>query len=193
MHGSVKKITVVALLGAAAAILMLFEFPIPFLIPSFVKMDFSELPALLGAFAYGPIAGAAVCLIKNLVNLPFSNSGGVGELCNFLLGCAMVVPAGLIYRKNRTRKGALIGSAIGVLAMGVISFPLNLYVTYPIYSRFLPIEKILEMYRALLSFVETLPQCLLIFNVPFTILKGIFATVLAFLVYKPLSRFFKES
>lgn len=193
MHGSVKKITVVALLGAAAAILMLFEFPIPFLIPSFVKMDFSELPALLGAFAYGPIAGAAVCLIKNLVNLPFSNSGGVGELCNFLLGCAMVVPAGLIYRKNRTRKGALIGSAIGVLAMGVISFPLNLYVTYPIYSRFLPIEKILEMYRALLSFVETLPQCLLLFNLPFTILKGILATVLAFLVYKPLSRFFKES
>lgn len=193
MHGSVKKITVVALLGAAAAILMLFEFPIPFLIPSFVKMDFSELPALLGAFAYGPIAGAAVCLIKNLVNLPFSNSGGVGELCNFLLGCAMVVPAGLIYRKKRTRKGALIGSAIGVLAMGVISFPLNLYVTYPIYSRFLPIEKILEMYRALLSFVETLPQCLLLFNLPFTILKGILATVLAFLVYKPLSRFFKES
>ena len=90
------KLAVTAMLAAAATVLMALDFPIPFLIPPFVKMDFSELPALLAAFSIGPLSGAAVCLVKNLINLAMSSTNGVGELCNFLLGVCFVIPEGLI-------------------------------------------------------------------------------------------------
>ncbi len=188
---SPRAIAMTAIMGAAAAVLMLLEFPIPFLIPTFVKMDFSELPALIASFAIGPVSGVAVCLIKNLVNLPFSTSGGVGELCNFLLGCALVLPAGWIYRWKKSRAGALIGSVCGAAVMAIFSFPLNLFVTYPIYTKFFPLDTIIGMYQALLPGVNSLEACLLIFNLPFTLLKGLLVTALAFLIYKPLSRFIK--
>ncbi len=92
-----RKIAMTAILGAVATVLMFISFSLP-IIPSFVKLDFSELPALIAAFTMGPVSGAVVCLIKNLVNLPFTSTGGVGELCNFLMGVTFVVPAGLIYK-----------------------------------------------------------------------------------------------
>ena len=190
---SVRKLAMTAMLGAVASVLMLIEFPIPFLIPSFVKMDISELPALIASFSIGPVSGVVVCLIKNLVNLPFTGSGGSGELCNFLLGCAFVIPAGVIYRLKKTRVGALIGSLCGAACMALISFPLNLFITYPFYSQFMPIETILQQYQALIPAVNSLEACLLIFNLPFTLLKGLLATALTFLVYKPLARFIKGS
>ena len=186
-----RAIAMTAMLGAAATVLMLFEFPLPFVIPSFIKMDFSELPALIAAFAIGPTSGVAVCLIKNLINLITSTSGGVGELCNFLLGCAFVLPAGLLYRYKKTRSGALLGSLAGAALMAVCSFPLNLYLIYPVYTRFMPLEQILAAYQALLPSMDSLWKCLLVFNLPFTLVKGLAATLLAFLVYKPLSRFIK--
>ena len=105
------KLAVTAMLAAAATVLMALDFPIPFLIPPFVKMDFSELPALLAAFSIGPLSGAAVCLVKNLINLAMSSTNGVGELCNFLLGVCFVIPAGLIYQYKKTRMGALLGAS----------------------------------------------------------------------------------
>ena len=113
---SVRKLTVTALLGAAATILMFISFGLPIL-PSYLKVDFSEMPALLASFALGPVYGAAVCLIKNLVNLTATTTGGVGELCNFLLGVLFVVPAGLLYRRHSSRKTALIGMIVGALVM----------------------------------------------------------------------------
>ncbi len=180
-----------AMLGAAAAVLMLLEFPLPFVIPSFIKMDFSELPALIASFAIGPTSGVAVCLIKNLINLITSSSGGVGELCNFLLGCAFVLPAGIIYRYKKTRIGAFIGSLVGAVLMAIVSFPLNLYLVYPVYEKFMAIDQILAAYQALLPSMNSLWKCLLVFNLPFTLVKGLAVTLLAFLVYKPLSRFIK--
>ena len=188
-----RAIAMTAMLGAAAAVLMLLEFPLPFVIPSFIKMDFSELPALIASFAIGPTSGVAVCLIKNLINLPMGSSGGVGELCNFLLGCAFVLPAGLLYRYKKTRSVALLGSITGAVTMAVCSFPLNLYLIYPVYERFMPIDQILAAYQALLPSMDSLWKCLLVFNLPFTLVKGLAATLLAFLVYKPLSRFIKGS
>ncbi len=189
MRFSSKKAATVALLSAIATLLMFLEFPIPFLIPSFVRMDLSELPALLASFAYGPVAGAIVCLIKNLIKLITTTSGGVGELCNFLLGCCFVVPAGWIYRVKRTKKSAVLGSAIGVVSMAVLSFPLNLYVSYPMYMRLQPLEAILAMYQKILPFADTLPECLLIFNLPFTLLKGAIDTVLVFAIYPVIRRY----
>ena len=105
--------------------------------------------------------------------------------------CAFVLPAGLLYRYRRTRSGALLGSLVGASTMAVCSFPLNLYLVYPVYERFMPIDQILAAYQALLPSMDSLWKCLLVFNLPFTLVKGLAATLLAFLVYKPLSRFIK--
>ena len=101
-----------AMLGALATVLMFFSFNVP-LMPSFIKMDLSELPALIASFAYGPVYGVAVCFIKNIINVFASSTGGVGELSNFILGTLFVFPAGFIYRKMKSRKGALLGALTG--------------------------------------------------------------------------------
>lgn len=187
MKETTRKLTVTAMLAAVASVLMFIDFSVPFM-PSFIKMDVSEFPALLAAFALGPWYGVAVCLIKNLVNLiVHSSTGGVGELCNFLLGSFFVVPAGLIYAKNKTRKGAIIGSVIGAVCMALLSLPLNYYVTYPIYEKFMPIDVIVGMYQAINPNVDGLFACLLTFNVPFTFLKGMLDVLITVLIYKRLS------
>ena len=186
-----RALAMTAMLGALASVLMFVQFPIPFLIPSFIEMDVSELPALIASFALGPWYGVTVCLIKNLVHVTVTTTGGVGELSNFLLGAAFVLPAGYFYRFKKNRVGALLGSLVGAVISAAISFPINLYLTYPIYTKFMPLETILGMYRELIPSVDSLEACLLVFNVPFNILKGALATGLAFLVYKPLSRFIK--
>ena len=181
------KIAVTAMLSAVATILMALDFPIPFLIPTFVKMDFSELPALLAAFSLGPVSGAVVCLVKNLVNLTMSSTNGVGELCNFLLGICFVIPAGLIYRYKKTRAGALIGALVGAVVMALCSVPVNYFISYPFYAVFMPLDVIIGMYQELIPSVDGLMACLVIFNAPFTLLKGLLDMALAFLIYKPLS------
>ena len=181
------KIAVTAILSAVATVLMFVSFPIPFLSPPFVKMDFSELPALLAAFSMGPISGLMVCLVKNLINLLFTTTSGVGELCNFLLGACFVIPTGLIYKARKTRSGALLAAGIGAVAMALLSVPVNYFISYPFYTSFMPLDTIIGMYQELLPSVDGLLACLLIFNMPFTLLKGVLDVVLAFLIYKPLS------
>jgi len=181
------KITVTAMLGAVATVLMFLDFPIPFLIPPFVKMDFSELPALLAAFSLGPVSGVVVCLIKNAINLLHTTTGGIGELCNFLLGCCFVIPTGLLYGRAKSRKRALIGALVGAVSMGILSIPINYFISYPFYTSLMPLDTIIGMYQELIPSVDGLLACLIIFNAPFTLLKGLLDTVLAFLIYKPLS------
>lgn len=181
------KLTVTAMLGAVAVVLMMMEFSIPFLIPDFVKMDLSELPALLASFSLGPVFGIAVCFIKNAFHAFFTTTGCIGELCNFLLGCCFVVPAGILYSRGKSRKRALIGALIGAVSMAALSIPINYFITYPIYTAFIPLDAILSMYQAFLPSVDGLLACLIIFNAPFTLLKGLLTTALAFLIYKPLS------
>ena len=186
---SVKSIATVGVLGAVATILMYLEFPLTFLIPSFVKFDFSDLPALLASFALGPIAGIAVCFIKCVIHIAVSSSAGVGELAHFILGCCFVLPAGIIYKRIKTKKSALIGSLAGSLIMAAASLPVNYYITYPFYMRAygLSEETIISMYRAILPSIESLPQALLIFNVPFTLVKGLVVSTIVFFTYKRLS------
>lgn len=181
------RLAVLAMLSAVAAVLMALDFPIPFLIPSFVKMDFSELPALLAAFSMGPLSGVVVCLVKNLIHLLMSSTNGVGELCNFMIGICLVIPAGLIYKHKKTRAGALAGAVVGAVVMGLCSIPSNYFITYPFYSAFMPIDTIIGKYQDILPSVNGLLACLIIFNAPFTLLKGLLDTVLCFLIYKPLS------
>ena len=189
---NIRKIVVIGIMSAVSAVFMMLSFNIP-IMPSFIKMDFSELPALITAFSIGPISGVAVCFIKNLINLMFSTTAGVGELSNFVLGTCLVLPAGLIYKKMKTRKGALIGAVIGSLIMAAISVPWNYFITYPAYINILnfPLEAILKMYKAINPNVNGLMQALLIFNLPYTFCKGIVISLLTFLLYKKISPIIK--
>ena len=127
-QSKIHKMVVTAMLSAVAAVLMFLEFSVP-IMPSFIKLDISELPALLASFSLGPVYGVVVCLVKNLINLTHTSTGGVGELCNFLLGVTFVVPAGLLYKKMKNRKGAFLGSLVGSAIMAVLSVPLNYFIT----------------------------------------------------------------
>ena len=190
-NSRVRTMCGAAMLSAVAYILQFLEFPLPMLIPAFIKLDFSELPALIGAFAYGPAAGVVICFIKNVIHLVNSQSGGVGELSNFLLGAVFVFTAGMVYRKSHSRKGAMLGSVIGAVLMAVISVFTNYYIVYPIYTAFMPMEAIIGAYRAILPAVKNLWQCLLVFNLPFTFVKGMLNVLITFLIYKPLSPILK--
>ena len=187
---NIRKLTVTAILSAVAAVLMFLDFSTP-LMPSFIKMDVSDFPALIASFALGPVSGVMVCLIKNLINLMTTSTGGVGELSNFILGCMLVVPAGLIYKHKKTRSGAFIGALVGALCMAVVSFFSNMYLVYPVYTNFMPMEMIIKAYSTILPSVTTLWQALLIFNVPFTFIKGLLCTVITFVLYKRLSPILK--
>ena len=185
----IRELTVTAMLAAVATVLMFLDFSLPMFIPGFVKMDVSELPALLASFSLGPVYGVAVCLIKNLLNLIFHGStGGIGELCNFLLGAAFVATAGLIYRRSKSRKTAVIGCLVGAAVMAVVSVPVNYFISYPVYAKmFGGTDAILAAYQAINPNVDGLLQCLVVFNLPFTFVKGLLDSVLCFLIYKPLS------
>ena len=191
MSSRVRFITVTAMLSAISFVLMYFEFPIP-IMPAFIKFDFSDLPALIGTFAYGPLCGVIVCLIKNLLHLMDSNSMLVGELSNFILGAAFVIPAGLIYKFKKTKKSALIGGITGAVFMGVFCVFSNYFIVYPVYYQVaMPEEAILGMYQAILTSMKSILQSLIVFNLPFTVVKGLISVAITMLVYKPLSPILK--
>ena len=185
-----RKIVVIGVFSAIAAILMVLEVPVPFA-PSFCGLDFSELPALIGAFAMGPAEGVLICLFKNLIHLMRTSTGGVGELSNFILGAVFVFVAGLIYKLHKNRKGALIGSFVGALAMAVISVISNYFLVYPFYTNFMPMEAIIAAYQAIYPGTKNLLQALVIFNMPFTFVKGLLDVLVTFLIYKRISPIIK--
>lgn len=188
----IRKITATGMLSAISFALMFMDFSVPFM-PSFIKMDLSELPALIGAFAYGPVAGVIICLIKNLLHLFMSSTGGVGELSNFLLGASFVLVAGFVYKWKKNRKSALIGSIAGAFVMAVFSVFSNYFLVYPIYYNFMPQDAILAAYQLIFSGVDNILECLIVFNMPFTFLKGILSVIITFLIYKRLSPILKGS
>lgn len=194
-NSSMKKtriLTGCGLLIAVAVVLQFIEFPIP-IIPSFIKLDFSDLPEIIGAFAYGPVAGIVIALVKNVIHMAVSQSGFVGELSNFVLGAVFSATAGLIYMHHKTKKTAVIAGIVGAVVMAAVSLPLNYFAIYPLYYNILgfPQEAVLGMYQAILPSVKTMPQALIIFNIPFTFVKGLLCVLFTLLIYKPLSPILK--
>lgn len=188
----IRVITGTAMLTAVGVILQYIEISIP-IIPSFIKLDFSDLPELIGAFAYGPVAGVIICLLRNLIHMAATSSAGVGELSNFILGAVFALVAGLIYKRFKTKKGAVIAGVSGAAAMALVSLPSNYFLIYPLYYSILgfPENAVLDMYQAILPSVENIFQALLIFNIPFTFVKALICAIVCMIIYKPLSPLLK--
>ena len=185
--GKTRYMVQVAMLGAAAVVLMFFDIPLPFA-PSFYKIDLSEVPVLIGAFAMGPLAGAAIELIKILLNLVMkgSTTAGVGEVANFLIGCAYVMPAAWIYKTQKTKKNAMIGMAVGTVFLAAAGGLLNAFVLLPAYGMAfgMPIETFIQMGSAVHSSVNGLLTFALLIIAPFNIFKYALTSLIVFVIYK---------
>ncbi|MGN0251495.1 MAG: ECF transporter S component [Oliverpabstia sp.] len=192
---NVRTMVQIAMLSAVATVLMLVEFPLPFIAPSFYEMDFSEVPVLIGAFAMGPLAGAIIELIKILLNFVLNGTmtAGVGELANFLMGCAFVVPAGIIYKKSKTKKNAVIGMVTGVICMAVAGCILNGAVLLPAYGKAfgMPTDAFVQMGSAIFPIIDNIFTFCLFCVVPFNLIKGVVVSVMTLLLYKYISRLLK--
>lgn len=188
-----RELTATAMLAAVSVVLQFLGFKIP-IVPSFLTMDFSELPAVVAALSMGPVSGFFVCLLKNIIHLLSSDTMWVGELSNFILGVALAVPVGLIYQKKKTKKQAVIALLCGAVIMALVSVPSNYFIIYPLYDKIaMPMEVIVGMYSAILPAADTLLKALVIFNVPFTFVKAMISAIVTLLIYKPLSRIIKNT
>ncbi len=185
-----RTITGVAVLSAIAFILAYFEFPVP-LSPSFARMDISDLPALIGAFAYGPLAGVLIELVKNALQLTSTATAGVGELANFIMGGTFVLVAGAVYRRRKTKKAALIACLIASLAMGIAAAVVNYFVLLPAFEAFMPLSELIASFGEFMPFIKTKLDVVLFNALPFNLLKGLVISAVTMLIYKKLSPILK--
>ena len=185
-----KNLTKIAILSAISAVIMLFEFPLPFA-PSFYELDLSEAVILMGGFAMGPMAAVCMELLKNLLNLVINGTitAGVGELANFAMGCAFVVPASLIYKYHKTLKGAIVSLVVGIVSLVVVGCVVNYFVMIPAYVALahFPLEAILGMASKVNGLVNSLETMIIFAVAPFNLVKGIVCSVINLLLYKKLT------
>ncbi|RCX16290.1 riboflavin transporter FmnP [Anaerobacterium chartisolvens] len=181
-------ITKIAILSAMAAVLMFLEFPIPFM-PPFLKMDLSEIPVLLAAFSLGPASAVIIELIKNLIHVLTTQTAGIGELANFLVGIAFAVPAGIIYKRFMNRKGAGIALSVGSLSMVLFASVFNYFVLLPLYAAVLnfPIDAVVGLGRSVNGYIVDVKTFIAFGIAPFNLIKGIMVSIIVALVYKKLS------
>lgn len=184
-----RNVVFMGMFSALAAVLMLFEFPLPFIAPSFYGLDLAEVPVLVGSFALGPAAGVIMEAVKILIKLVLkpTSTGFVGEFANFTVGCALIVPAGLVYRFKKTKKGAVLGMATGTAIMAVAGVVINALVMLPFYSNFMPLETIIAAGAAINPAVSNVWTFAIICVGPFNIVKGAVVSLITALVYKRIS------
>ena len=180
-------LTRIAMLAALASVLALFEIPVI----AFYKLDFSNLPVLLGGFAMGPVAGVVILALKCLIGLLHTSSMGIGKLADFLMGAALVLPAAILYQRNKTRKTALLGMLLGTLCMVVVSVLTNKYILFPFYMNAFKMD-----IQGLINYVKVAGidsewKILLLITAPFNLLKGFVLSLITGLIYKPLSPILK--
>ena len=177
-----------AILAAAASVLFLLEIPVV----AFYKLDLSNIPVLLGAFAMGPVPGCLILLLKSLIGLLHSSSAGIGELADFIMGLALVLPVGIYYRRDKTKKGALIGMAIGTLCMIIVSVFVNKFIMLPFYMGAFHMDMDAILKFAGIAAVDSEWKLLLMVTAPFNLLKGVVLSLVTALIYKPLSPILHE-
>lgn len=191
---SARGMTVMAILSVMATILMLFDIPLWFA-PSFYRVDFSEVPVLVGAFALGPVAGIVIELLKVLINLVIQGSDTVmvGETANFIVGCALVVPSAVIYHLKKTKKAAFLGMVVGTVVFVAAGCLLNAYVLLPTYAKLygMPIDALIGMGTAVNPAIDGMMTFVLFAVAPFNIIKGVAVSVVTIILYKYVSPLIK--
>ena len=191
-----RNMVKVAILGAVAYALMYIEFPLPFIAPPFYKLDFSEVAVLIGGFALGPMCAVLIEAIKILLNLLFTGTETmfVGEISNFIVGCAMVVPAAVIYKHNKTKKDAIISLIVGTITMSAIGFFSNWLAVIPAYVRFMgfELETIISMGQAIFPSIDSSFKLVLLCTTPFNLIKGFVVSLITILIYKHISPLLKK-
>ena len=189
-----RMLTQIGMLGAIAVVLMLFEIPLPFA-PSFYEIDFSEVPVLIGCFSMGPLAGAFIELVKVILNFVINgtDTAGVGEIANFIIGCSFCVPAGIIYKRKKTKKGAIVGMVVGTLCMTILGCFVNAYILLPTYAAAfeMPIEKLVAMGTAVNENITSLFTFVMFAVAPFNLLKGVLVSIIVLCIYKKISPILK--
>ncbi len=185
-----RNIAVIGMLSAISTVLMLFEIPLPFA-PEFYKLDFSELPILIGSFAIGPVAGVLIELCKVLLKLVIkgTTTAFVGDFANFIIGCSLVVPAAIIYHKFKTKRSALVSLITGSLIMTVFGSLFNAFYLLPAFANLygMPLETIVGIAQQINGSIDSVATLVLFAVVPFNLLKGALLTILTMLLYKHIS------
>ena len=190
-----RKIVMIGMFSALSGILYCFDFSIPVIAPEFYKLDFSELPAMIAGFAFGPVAGVLVEFIKELVKLVIkgTSTAFVGDLANFLIGCMLVLPASIIYQFKKSRKTAILGCVVGTVVMTVFGTWFNAVYLLPAFSKLfgMPLDVILGMGSAINAGVKDLTTFVIFMVAPINIIKGVGISILTMLIYKKVSPIIK--
>ena len=190
-----KNLVLMAMFSALAAVLMLWEFPIPFIAPNFYEIDLSEIPILVGSFIMGPVSGVIMEAIKTILKLLIkgTSTAYVGDFANFCVGVCLVVPASIIYQKHKTKKNAFIGMLVGTLFMAVAGVVLNYFIMIPFYVKAfgMPLEAIIGAGAKIQPLVTNKLSFTIVCVAPFNIVKGIIVSLVTALIYKHISAFVK--
>lgn len=188
---SLDRLVKVAILASISYLLMFVQMPIP-IAPPFMKVDLADVPALIGGFAMGPWYGVLIQLIKNVLNLSKTMTGGVGELSNFVVGSTFVLVSSLIYKNNKTRKNSILALALGVIAMSAVATLSNAFVVFPIYGKVMSLD--LEAFAGMIPGNKLVSNylTLMVFSItPFNLIKGTVASIATQLLYKKISPILK--
>lgn len=192
-----RKITMVGLFSALAVILHMLDFPVPFLAPGFYQLDFSEIPALVGAFAFGPVAGVMIEFCKILLKLVIkgTSTAFVGDLANFVIGCSLILPASILYMFKKTKKRAIAACVAGSLIMTVFGSAFNGVYLLPAFSKLfgMPLDAIIAAGAEINGNIHNITSFVIFAVAPMNIVKSVAASGVTMLIYKPLSPILKNA
>ncbi len=189
MSKKTNRLVKIAILSATAFVVMLLETPPLF--STFLKLDFSDVIAVIGGFAISPLAGVVIQLVKNLLHLMMSSTSGVGELGNFIVGGTFVFVAAYYYHRNKSKKQAIVSLVLATLAMTIIAVLANLYILLPLYANVLGFttEAVVALTGKVNPMVHTKMDFVLFAIAPFNVVKGIIVSIVTFAIYKNISKY----
>lgn len=191
-----RRVAIVGVFSAIAAVLMLFELPLWFA-PSFYEMDFSEIPVMICAFSMGPVAGVAAELCKVLLKLVLkgTTTAFVGDFANFVVGCSLVLPASIVYYIKKSKKSAMLGLGLGTVIMTIFGSAFNALYLLPKFAELygISMEAIIGMGTAVNASIDSVWTLVFFAVVPFNILKGLIVSVVTLLLYKHISPILKRN
>lgn len=192
-----RKIAVIGIFSAIAAILHILKFSVPFIAPAFYEMDLSEIPVVIGALAYGPVAGVMIEFCKIVLKLLMTGTttAFVGDLANFVVGCSFVLPASIIYYYRKSKKSAIIGCVTATVTITVFATIFNAVYLIPTFAKMFmgsDINVIIGMGNAVNSAIDSVWSLAILAVAPFNFLKGVITSLIVLLVYKKLSPVLKK-